>query len=190
MSAWYMTGGCPPVYSQTFWGLSRRRPARRRIPLSDASRTRILCISFSDITVDSRVLRQLDVLADFGEVTTLSYGDRPARAADHIEIPSDLPSLPQTPLGVLNLALRRFRAVEMMAPALRTAHQLLGDRQFDIVVANEARALPIAFRVPGTPKVWCDLHEWAPEERTHVRSWRLLVAPYMRWVCAHYLPRV
>lgn len=158
--------------------------------MSDASRPRILCISFSDITVDSRVLRQLDVLADFGEVTTLSYGDRPARAADHIEIPSDLPSLPQTPLGVLNLALRRFRAVEMMAPALRTAHQLLGDRQFDIVVANEARALPIAFRVPGTPKVWCDLHEWAPEERTHVRSWRLLVAPYMRWVCAHYLPRV
>ncbi|GAB2510966.1 hypothetical protein [Paramicrobacterium agarici] len=33
------------------------------------------------------------------------------------------------------------------------------------------------------------MHEWAPEERTHVLSWRLLIAPYMRYVCERYLPR-
>lgn len=153
-------------------------------------RPRILCISFSDITADSRVLRQLSVLADFGEVTTLSYGARPGRAHDHIEIDRSLPSLPQTPTGVLNLALRRYRAVELQAPAVREALRLLDGREFDLVVANEARALPLAFRVPGEPKVWCDLHEWAPEERTHVLSWKLLVSPFMRWVCAEYLPRV
>lgn len=153
-------------------------------------RPRILCISFSDITADSRVLRQLDVLADFGDVTTLSYGDRPARAADHIEIPRKLPSLPQTPIGVLNLALRRYRAVELQAPAVREALRLLGERRFDLVVANEARALPLAARVHGAPRIWCDLHEWAPEERTHVLSWRLLVSPFMRWVCGRYLPQV
>lgn len=158
--------------------------------MSDRRRPRILCISFSDIVADSRVLRQLDVLADFGDVTTLSYGARPARAQDHIEIERSLPSLPQTPLGVLNLAVRRYSAVELQAPAVREALRLLGDREFDLVVANEARALPLAFRVAGQPAVWCDLHEWAPEERTHVLSWKLLVSPFMRWVCAHYLPRV
>lgn len=153
-------------------------------------RPRILCISFSDITADSRVLRQLDVLAEFGDVTTLSYGDRPAPAHDHIEIERRLPSLPQTPTGVLKLALRRYRSVEVQSPALSEALRLLGDREFDVVVANEARALPLAFRVAGSPRIWCDLHEWAPEERTHVLSWRLLVSPFMRWVCAEYLPRV
>src|SRR5690606_23276139 len=47
-----------------------------------------------------------------------------------------------------------------------------------------------AFEVAGSPRVWCDLHEWAPAERSHVTSWRLLVAPYMDWVCRTYLPRV
>ena len=33
------------------------------------------------------------------------------------------------------------------------------------------------------------MHEWAPEERTHVTSWRLLVAPLMDHICRTYLPR-
>lgn len=155
-----------------------------------SERTRILCISFSDVTGDSRVLRQLAVLRRHGHVTTLAYGAQPAGADEHLEIPRNLPSLPQTPLGVLKLALRRFRAVEADAPALRAALAAVAGREFDIVVANEARALPLAFRIGGDPAVWCDLHEWAPEERTHVTSWRLLVKPFMTWVCAEYLPRV
>jgi hypothetical protein len=154
------------------------------------SRTRILCISFSDIRSDARVLRQLEVLARNGDVTTLSYGERPDAAVDHLSIPSHLPSLPQTPSGVARLALRRFRSVAMGAPAVKAARELLAAREFDIVVANEARALPLAFEVAGSPRIWCDLHEWAPAERTHVLSWRLLVAPFMQWVCARYLPRV
>ncbi|WP_127472824.1 hypothetical protein [Microbacterium sulfonylureivorans] len=153
------------------------------------SRPRILCISFSDIRSDARVLRQLDVLTRYGDVTTLSYGSRPEGAVDHLEIDRRLPSLPQTPTGVARLALRRFRSVALDAPAVKEAVSLLGDREFDVVVANEARALPLAFAVAGSPKVWCDLHEWAPAERTHVLSWRLLVAPFMHWVCAQYLPR-
>ncbi|MGF2948492.1 hypothetical protein ACQUSX_04465 [Microbacterium sp. YY-02] len=153
-------------------------------------RPRILCVSFSDIRSDARVLRQLEVLARHGEVTTLSYGDRPDSASDHLSIPADLPSLPQTLFGVVRLALRRFASVAMEAPAVKAARDLLLGREFDIVVANEARALPLAFEVAGSPKVWCDLHEWAPAERTHVLSWRLLVAPFMTWVCAQYLPRV
>lgn len=151
---------------------------------------RILCISFSDIRRDARVLRQLDVLSRFGNVTTLSYGSKPDAAADHIEIDSSLPSLPQTILGVVKLLLRRFHSVALQAPATRAAVAKLGACEYDIVVANEARALPLAFEVAGRPRIWCDLHEWAPAERTHVLSWRLLVAPFMHWVCAEYLPRV
>ena len=152
--------------------------------------TRILCISFSDIRSDARVLRQLDVLRRHGEVTTLSYGTKPDAAADHLEIDRALPSLPQTVLGVAKLALRAYRSVTLDAPAVRAALRLIDGREFDVVVANEARALPVAFEVAGSPKVWCDLHEWAPAERVHVLSWRLLVAPFMHWVCATYLPRV
>jgi len=158
--------------------------------MTESRRARILCISFSDIAADARVLRQLDVLSRYGHVTTLSYGGRPAASDDHIEIDRGLPSLPQTVPGVLKLALRRYEAVELDAPAVKSAHELLAGREFDVVVANEARALPLAYTVAGSPRVWCDLHEWAPAERSHVLSWRLLVAPFMDWICARYLPRV
>lgn len=154
------------------------------------ARPRILCISFSDIRTDARVLRQVEVLSKHGTVTTLSYGGRPNGIDDHLEIDRRLPSLPQTLSGVVKLGLRLYASVVLDAPAVRAARSLLNGREFDFVVANEARALPLAFEVAGSPKIWCDLHEWAPAERTHVLSWRLLIAPFMSWVCAKYLPRV
>lgn len=157
---------------------------------SGAMRPRILCISFSDIRADSRVLRQIAVLAEFGDVTTVGYGTKPEGASNHLEIESDLPSLPQTPLGVALLAARLYRLVEFRAPAVKRALNLAqGD--WDLVVANEARALPLARRMAGegTP-VWGDMHEWAPEERVHVLSWKILIKPFMTWVCARHLPHV
>lgn len=151
--------------------------------------TRILCISLSPIHRDARVLRQLDVLRSLGEVTTVGYGGVPPGVVEHIEVPAGLPSLPQTPRGVIDLALRRFRSVELGAPGVRYALEKLGGRQYDLVVANDARVLALAFRVAGTAPVWADMHEWAPEERTHVLSWRLLVAPFMVHLCREYLRR-
>jgi hypothetical protein len=155
-----------------------------------STRRRILCVSFSDISSDSRVLRQLDVLAELADVTTVGFGGKPAAAAEHFEIDPALASLPQTPAGVALLALRRHDAVELRAPAVREALRLVGDRSFDLVVANEARAMAMAHRVARGAPVVADMHEWAPEERTHVRSWRLLIKPFMAHQCVKYLPRM
>lgn len=151
--------------------------------------TRILCISLSPIRRDARVLRQIGVLREFGEVTTVGYGPAPAGVAAHIQVPDDKPSLPQTPRGVLALAGHRFRAVELGAPGVAYAWQRLRDVEFDLVVANDARVLALAFALAKGAPVWADMHEWAPEERTHVLSWRLLVAPFMTYLCREYLPR-
>ncbi len=153
------------------------------------SRPRILSISFSTFVSDARVLRQLRVLAEFGDVTTIGFGPQPVLATEHIPLERALPSLPQTPMGVAKLALRQHRSVELDAPAARAALDALRDRRFDLVVANEARALPLAHAVAHGAPIWGDMHEWAPEERTNVLAWRVLVAPFMRHICATYLPQ-
>ena len=152
-------------------------------------RPKILCISFSDIKADARVLRQLDVLAEYGDVTTLGYGEKPDGAAEHLRLDAALPSLPQTVAGVALLAVRFYKRLELAAPAVRAAADLAAGRPFDLVVANEARALPLAHHLAAGAPVWGDMHEWAPEERVHVLSWRLLIKPFMTYVCAKYLPR-
>ncbi|MDF1479156.1 glycosyltransferase [Leifsonia sp. H3M29-4] len=151
---------------------------------------RILSISFSPINQDSRVRRQLAVLGEFGEVTTVGYGSTPAGVSEHFEVPASAPSLPQTPGGVIRLALHRYRAVGLRSPGEMAALRLLtGAAPFDLVVANDARALPLAFTIARGAPVWADLHEWAPEENSTSLPWRLLVKPYMDWLCREYLPR-
>jgi hypothetical protein len=152
---------------------------------------RILSISFSPLRRDSRVLRQLEILREFGEVTTVGYGPAPDGVADHIEVPLKAASLPQTPTGVLRLGLHRHRSVELKAPAERAAlPQLVGTGPYDLVVANDARALPLAFAIADGAPIWADLHEWAAEENSTILSWRLLVGPYMDALCRRYLPHV
>lgn len=154
-----------------------------------SARPRILSISFSEFVADARVLRQLRVLADYGDVTTIGYGAKPGDAAEHLELVGSPASLPQTVTGVTKLALHLHKLTELDSPANRMALTLLEGRRFDLVVANEARALPLAHAVAHGAPIWGDMHEWAPEERTQVLSWRLLVAPLMRYECATYLPR-
>lgn len=151
---------------------------------------RILCVSFSPLRADSRVLRQIQILERHGAVTTVGYGEAPPGVERHIEIPRGAPSLPQTPMGVLRLALRAHRASELRSPGERAVlAETLGSGAYDLVVANDARALPLAFAAAGDSPVLADMHEWAPEERSTVLSWRLLVAPYMEHLCRAYLPR-
>ncbi|WP_227412157.1 MULTISPECIES: hypothetical protein [unclassified Cryobacterium] len=152
---------------------------------------RILCVSFSPIHADSRVLRQLEVLSQHGEVTTVGYGPAPDGVVQHIEVPNKASSLPETPLGVAKLALHLHNAVELTAPGEKAVRQQAIDSgPYDLVVANDARALPLAFAAAGGAPVLADMHEWAPEERATVLVWRLLVGPYMKHLCKKYLPKV
>lgn len=149
---------------------------------------RILVLSFSPIAGDARVLRHIDVLGHLGDVVTCGFGPKPSAARGHIEIERS-PSLPQTPKGVALLAAHRWEAAEFAAPAVRAARSQLMGQRFDLVVANDARALPLAFEVAGRTPVWADMHEWAPEENTNDWRWRLLVAPFTVHLCQRYLPR-
>lgn len=149
----------------------------------------ILLISLSPIYRDSRVLRQLSIVAEFGHVTTVGYGPRPEGSDEHFQVPDHLKTLPQTLGGVARLGLRRLRSAELAAPAIAWTLESLAGRRFELVVANEARILALADEVAHGAPIWADMHEWAPEERTHVLSWRLLVAPFMDHLCRKYLPR-
>lgn len=150
---------------------------------------RILVVSFSPIYRDARVLRQISALAQIGEVTTVGYGGRPEGATNHFQISDGHSSLPQTIPGVLTLGLRQWKRTEMAAPASKATVELVGDQRYDVVVANDARALPAAFAVAKGAPVIADLHEWARGERTHVAVWRILVSPLMDHICREYLPR-
>lgn len=152
-------------------------------------RPHILCISLSPIARDARVLRQLTVLREHGDVTTVGFGPTPPGVTTHVQVPDGAPTLPQTPLGVAKLATHRLHSAELDAPAVRFALSALEGQSFDLVVANDARVLALAFRLAGAAPVWGDMHEWAPGQRDQYFVWRHMVAPLMDHLCGEYLPR-
>ncbi len=152
-------------------------------------RPRILCISLSPIARDARVLRQVGVLREHGDVTTVGFGPHPSGAADHVAVPDGAKTLPQTPRGVIKLATHRLASAELDAPAVSFALEALQGQHFDLVVANDARALALAFRLAGGAPVWGDMHEWARGQRDQYFVWRHMVAPLMDHMCREYLPR-
>lgn len=155
-----------------------------------SARPRILSISFSPIHADSRVLRQIEVLRANGDVTTVGYGPAPEGVERHIRVPDHAASLPQTPLGVLRLAAHAHRSVELTSPGEKAVlREVVQAGPYDLVVANDARALPLAFTAAGASPVYADMHEWAAEERATVFVWRVLVGPYMEHLSRAYLPR-
>lgn len=152
------------------------------------TRPAILCISFSTIERDARVLRQIATLSEFGKVTTVGYGEKPEGSSRHIRVPDNKPSLPQTIGGVLRLAVRAHRSVEMRSPAERAVRDaVLQSGTYQLVVANDARALPLAFAASKSAPIWADMHEWAEEENATSLPWRVLVGPYMASLCRRYL---
>jgi glycosyltransferase involved in cell wall biosynthesis len=151
-------------------------------------RHRILVLSFSPIARDARVMRHVRALAQIGDVVTCGFGPTPPGTVEHLRV-EEVASLPQTAAGVAMLATRRLRRAERSAPAVRLAGALLRGRSYDLVVANDARALPTAFDAAAGAPVWADMHEWAPQERSHDWRWRLLVGPLATHLCRTYLPR-
>ena len=151
-------------------------------------RPKILCLSFSELISDARVLRQLSIISEFGDVTTVGYGPATRYSNEHYEIPKQAKSLPETIPGVLKLALRMHDSVDMGAPATQETLRLLDGKKFDCAVINEIRALPAGLTIANGCPLWIDLHEWAPEENSQLFVWRMLVGPWFDHLCKKLLP--
>ncbi|GAA1485861.1 glycosyltransferase [Brachybacterium fresconis] len=151
--------------------------------------TSLLIASFSTLTRDPRVQRQIDLLAAEFEVTTVGFGTSPHPEVTHIELPEGTRAWPSSKQYLLS---GRYRRAYWDMSAVRAAREALADRvgTTDIVLANDVNTLPLALWLAPRLGVHADLHEYAPREKEHVRSWRWFVAPYQRWICRTCLPEV
>lgn len=149
--------------------------------------TRLLILSFSDISSDARVLKQVRHFADHYDVTTFGYGPSPDPRVSHVRLDDGR--------GIrrwkrIELIARRFRTIYWSQPAVTTALQELSSHeQFDVVLANDIDTIGLALALQPTRGVHADIHEYAPRQNEELLVWRVFIAPYVRWMCAEFLHR-
>jgi len=151
---------------------------------------KLMIISFSTISRDPRVLRQIEVLSESYDLEVVGFGPDPDD--DRISF-LDVGLLESaSPLwkigGAVRLLARQFDAFYWKTPWVASARNLISGRRPDAVIANDISALPIAFDL-GVPVLY-DAHEYSPREYEESLKWRVFFRRYSHYMCSMYLPKV
>lgn len=147
----------------------------------------VLVISFSDLARDPRVNRQIAALRVRHEVVAAGLGASAYGDVAYIDLSTPPRSIPGRAAGLFWRLCRDHRAVYWKHPANQRLLARLRNVRADVVIANDARTLPLAVEL-GAPVVF-DAHEYAPDELGDELWWRLATRPLVRWQCAEYIPR-
>lgn len=156
--------------------------------MNDPSRlkTRLLILSFSPIAADARVLKQVEAFRDDYAVTTCGYGPAPAGVVDHIRIPDDVL---HNVLDDKYISRRAYRRAYWSLWSVAWAKKHLRRGSWDIVLANDVEAVPLAMKLRARKGVHADLHEYSPLLHEDWEGWRERITPYVDWVCRRYVAR-
>lgn len=150
------------------------------------SKPTLLILSFSNISADARVLKQVRLFADDYDVVTCGHGPAPDGVTRHHEIPEDLAVWRYDRVLV---ASRRYAKAYWSNPAIAFARSVLPVGAFDVVLANDVDAVGLALSLDAVSGVHADLHEYAPRQKEDVLRWRLFVAPFLHWMCRRFVRR-
>lgn len=151
---------------------------------------KILVISFSDLRSDARVFRQLKALQRHHQVECVGFSDPALPGVRAHVIPGHHPTIWDKLQELPWLAFRQYDAYERHFAHRTLAVPEVTPGHYDVVVANDANALPYSFAVCGGRPVVFDAHEYSPRQYEEIGIWRLFFRPYKEWLCRTYLPRV
>ncbi|WP_238335643.1 glycosyltransferase [Serinicoccus kebangsaanensis] len=153
--------------------------------LHDASRPRVLILSFSPVARDARVLKQVRHLAREFDVVTCGYGPAPEGVSGHVEVPEGA----QNALDGRLITLRSYRAAYAAQPGVRWVLRQLRRGSADVVLANDLDAVPLALWLAPRAGVHADLHEYFPLLHEEDPAWMRRISPFQEWLCRTFLPR-
>jgi glycosyltransferase involved in cell wall biosynthesis len=151
---------------------------------------KILIITLSDLRYDARVRRQVEALEDQYSLTLAGFNGTPSGNFNLI-------SLEPTPLTLLR---KSIASAFLLARSYTIAHRILHNylpilkqktagQKFDLIIANDVEALPLAFGLDDDAKVLFDAHEYAPRHFEDKRMWRIFFKGFNVWLCKKYIPR-
>lgn len=149
-------------------------------------RPTMLILSYSPIAHDARVLKQVARFTRDYDVTTCGYGPEPEGVAEHVRIPDEQR---YNDLNGTLLTLKRYHAAYWRLSAVKWTLETLKGRKFDIAIANDVEAVPVANKLKPLHGVLADLHEYSPRLHDDHEAWLRRIAPWFDWVVRRYVTK-
>jgi glycosyltransferase involved in cell wall biosynthesis len=122
-------------------------------------------------------------------VTVVCFGADGHGEFEVVEIKPTNLTLFRKALASVFLLLRFYPVAHKILHDYFFAIELLKDRKFDLIIANDVETLPLAFSFPGNAKIIFDAHEYAPRHFEDKKMWRLFFQKFNLWLCKKYIPK-
>jgi hypothetical protein len=149
-------------------------------------RQRLLILSFSTLTSDPRVQKQIALFADEYELVTCGYGPAPEGVAEHVQVPDDRVYWKYPRELVI---LRRYTKAYRDNPAVSWVRDNLQPGAFEVIIANDVDAAGVAVELRPSKGFHADLHEYAPLQNSELLRFRLFVAPFLSWQIRRFVTK-
>ncbi|MFT6828047.1 MAG: glycosyltransferase involved in cell wall biosynthesis [Roseivirga sp.] len=147
-----------------------------------------LVISFSDLNYDARVSRQVQWLKELGTVTVICFSPNTnITNVDYCIIEQIQLNLIRKSLLALLLLLKLYKLAYTTQHGYYPKLRSFKAQQFDWIIANDVESLPLAFRLNNGAKVFFDAHEYAPRHFEDKLWWKVLFAPWYKFLCKKYI---
>jgi glycosyltransferase involved in cell wall biosynthesis len=151
---------------------------------------KILVLVFSNLKHDARVTRQVNFLRKENHVTIVCFDAEEATNTSIVRIKqTELTPVRKVLLG-LSLLAKQFTLAYKLFHDYGYLVDQFASTQFDLIIANDIDALPLAFKLKKKGKVIFDAHEYAPRHFENNKVWKIFFQPFNIYLCKKYIPQI
>ncbi len=150
---------------------------------------KVLVISFSDLTHDARVSRQVDFVKQKYKVIVAAYNGKENNGYELIRIEKTKFTLTHKLISSFLLIFRFYEKAYSLLYQYKPLIKKLND-SFDVIIANDVESLPLAFALRQKAKIIFDAHEYAPRHFEDRLIWRFFFQSFNVYLCKKYIPLV
>ncbi|MGE5329798.1 MAG: glycosyltransferase [Deltaproteobacteria bacterium] len=150
---------------------------------------KILILSFTDLSSDPRVRRQIRFLKEEYEITAVGTASPDIEGVFSIVLNEQRRNQYKKYINSVKLLGRLYENYYWSNPLIRESVEILSKKEFDIIISNDIDTLPLALKIKRNAKVLFDAHEFAPKEFEENLKWRLLYSNYKHYLCKKYIPK-
>lgn len=150
---------------------------------------RILILTYTDISRDPRVQRQIKWLKDENEITLVCEKPEAITGLQFIPYSQHKTGTMSGRIRMILLLIRLFRIFNW-SDNHRALYQKLSGMNFDLIITHHPKLLPIALRlrdVGKCRKVILDAHEYYVDVYSDWWVWRTTMKPYYKWLAKNYI---
>lgn len=132
--------------------------------------------------------RQIQWLSREYEITAAGLGNPEIEGVHYVQLYRAKNSFIEQVKRALFLGLKQYDLYYEKKIMFTTTIEMLSLQKYDLVIANDIDALPLALKVSCRAKVFVDLHEYSPREFEDRLFWRLFYQRYKNELCRKFLP--